>query len=49
MRVAYLSHFYPPAACGGAGYYLASLAEGFSKSGVEAGVLCVDRWGEGEQ
>lgn len=47
MRIAYFSHFYPPAACGGAGYYTAALANGFVQRGHEVGVLCIDGWGEG--
>lgn len=47
MRVAFLSHFYPPSPCGGAGYFTAALAEGLSRSNIDVGVLCVDRWGEG--
>lgn len=49
MRIAYLLHFYPPAPCGGAGYYTAALAECFQAHGAEVGVLCVDRWGLGEK
>lgn len=49
MRIAYLVHFYPPSACGGAGNHTASLAETFQKGGAEVGVLCVDRWGQGDR
>lgn len=47
MRVAYLAHFYPPSPCGGVGYYTANLAEAFADKGMNVGVLCVDKWGEG--
>lgn len=47
MRIAYLTHFYPPSPCGGAGYYTAMLAESFREHGHDVGVLCVDKWGEG--
>jgi glycosyltransferase involved in cell wall biosynthesis len=47
MRIMFLMHFYPPAPCGGAGGFTAALAEGLQARGVEVGVLCVDRWGEG--
>jgi glycosyltransferase involved in cell wall biosynthesis len=49
MRIACLAHFYPPAPCGGAGYWTAMLAEGFRAHGHEVGVLCVDKWGEGRK
>lgn len=49
MRIAYLVHFYPPSPCGGAGNHTASLAETFQKGGAEVGVLCVDRWGQGDR
>ena len=48
MRIAFLAHFYPPAACGGAGYYTALLAESCRAHGDEVGVLCVDQWGQGK-
>jgi glycosyltransferase involved in cell wall biosynthesis len=48
MRIAFLVHFYPPAACGGAGYYTAMLAESLCEHGEEVGVLCVDQWGQGK-
>lgn len=49
MRIAFVSHFYPPSACGGVGYFTAALAEGAQKAGMKVGVLCVDRWGEGNR
>ena len=49
MRILYMTHFYPPAPCGGAGYYTAALAENFGKAGHETRVLCAGRWQEGGQ
>jgi glycosyltransferase involved in cell wall biosynthesis len=47
MKILYATHFYPPAACGGAGYYTASLAEHFRSAGHETRVICAGRWQEG--
>jgi glycosyltransferase involved in cell wall biosynthesis len=49
MKVAILSHFYPPDPCGGAGYYTAMLAEAMQEYGHQVGVLCVSNWGEGKR
>jgi glycosyltransferase involved in cell wall biosynthesis len=49
MRILFMTHFYPPASCGGAGYYTATLAEAFQQGGHETRVLCAGRWSEGEQ
>ncbi len=49
MRIAYMTHFYPPSPCGGAGYYTAAIAEAFQAGGATVNVLCADRWGEGQR
>ena len=47
MKVAILSHFYPPAPGGGAMIYAATLAESLRRLGHESSVLCAGEWGVG--
>jgi len=49
MRIIFLSHFYPPWPCGGAGVYIATLAEALRWSGVDSRVLCVGDWDKGKK
>ena len=48
MKVAILSHFYPPAPGGGAMIYAATLAESLRRLGHESSVLCAGEWDVGE-
>ena len=47
MKVAILSHFYPPAPGGGAMIYAATLAESLRRMGHDSSVLCAGKWGVG--
>jgi glycosyltransferase involved in cell wall biosynthesis len=47
MRLAFVTHLYPPTSCGGAGQYTAALAEAFSKAGWDVAAICADDWGIG--
>jgi glycosyltransferase involved in cell wall biosynthesis len=47
VKVAFLTHFYPPAPGGGAANYAARLAEGLCRAGVDCRVLCVGDWEHG--
>lgn len=47
MRITYITHFYPPDPCGGAGRYTAALAEGFASRGEHTSVLCAGDWEKG--
>lgn len=47
MRITYITHFYPPDPCGGAGHYTAALAEGFASRGEHTSVLCAGDWEKG--
>lgn len=47
MRISYVTHFYPPDVCGGAGHYTAALAEGFAGCGEHVSVLCAGDWETG--
>lgn len=49
MRIAFLSHFYPPAPSGGAGVYAAALAEALQQAGTSSQVLCVGTWDRGSR
>ena len=48
MRIAYLSHFYPPTHNSGIEQYTHGLAKGMLEAGHSVAVLCVNRWSEGE-
>lgn len=47
MKIAFITHFYPPSPCGGAGKYTAAIATLFQRHGATVAVLCADQWGEG--
>lgn len=49
MRIAYLTHFYPPSSSGGAGKYTAATATMFRQRGADVAILCADQWGVGKQ
>lgn len=49
MKVAYLTHFYPPSSCGGAGKYASMLVDGMARKGIDCAVLCALSFDEGDK